>query len=46
MRLVWYIFFFHLCRVTELKSHANHFFSWSNQDSYGMAVILLVVVLS
>ena len=30
--------FFHLCRVTELKSHSNHFFSWFNQDFYGMAV--------
>jgi hypothetical protein len=31
--------FFHLCRVTELKSHSNHFFSWFNQDSYGVAVV-------
>jgi len=30
--------FFHLCRVTELKSHANHFFFWFNQHSYGMAL--------
>jgi len=37
----WFgVSFFHLCRVTELKSHANHFFLWFNQDSYGMAVIL------
>ena len=36
----WFgLFFFnHLCRVTELKSHSNHFFSWFNQASYGMAV--------
>jgi hypothetical protein len=31
--------FFHLCRVTELKNHSNHFFFCFNQDSYGMAVI-------
>src|SRR4029077_1690167 len=31
--------FFHLCRVTKLKSHANHFFCF-NRNSYGMAVIL------
>jgi hypothetical protein len=24
--------------VTELKSHANHFFFWFNQHSYGMAL--------
>jgi hypothetical protein len=30
--------FFHLCRVAELKSHANHFFFCFSQDSYGMAV--------
>ena len=30
--------FFHLCRVTELKNHSNHFFLRFNQDSYGMAV--------
>ena len=40
MRLVWCFFFFHLCRVTELKNHSNHFFLCFNQDSYGMAVIL------
>ena len=35
----WFgISFFHLRRVTELKSHANHFFLCFNQDSYGMAV--------
>src|SRR5205823_8534345 len=35
----WFgVSFFHLCRVTELKSHSNHFFSWFNQDSCGMAV--------
>src|SRR6516162_4440589 len=39
MRLVWCFFFFHLCRVTELKNHSNHFFLCFNQDSYGMAVI-------
>ena len=38
MRLVWCFFFFHLCRVTELKNHSNHFFLCFNQDSYGMAV--------
>jgi hypothetical protein len=25
--------FFHLCRVTELKNHSNHFFLCFNQDS-------------
>ena len=36
----WFgISFFHLRRVTELKSHANHFFLCFNQDSYGMAVV-------
>jgi hypothetical protein len=36
----WFgVSFFHLCRVTELKSHANHFFLWFNQDSYGMAMV-------
>jgi hypothetical protein len=30
--------FYHLCRVAELKSHANHFFFCSSQNSYGMAV--------
>src|SRR5215471_1283378 len=35
----WFgISFFHLRRVTELKSHANHFFLCFNQDSYGMAL--------
>src|SRR4029077_13195405 len=32
--------FFHLCRVTKLKSHANHFFLCFNRNSYGMAVKL------
>jgi hypothetical protein len=37
----WFgISFFHLRRVTELKSHANHFFSCSNPDSYGMALFI------
>jgi hypothetical protein len=37
----WFgVSFFHLCRVTELKSHANHFFLCFSQNSYGMAVIL------
>src|ERR1700752_570766 len=42
----WFgLFFFnHLCRVTELKSHSNHFFSWFNQASYGMAVIVLSAI--
>src|SRR6516225_6834133 len=36
----WFgISFFHLRRVTELKSHANHFFLCFNQDFYGMAVL-------
>ena len=36
----WFgISFLHLCRVTELKSHANHFFLCFNWKSYGMAVI-------
>ena len=35
----WFgVSFFHLCRVTELKNHSNHFFLCFNQDSYGMAV--------
>src|SRR6266404_1296584 len=35
----WFgVSFFHLCRVTKLKSHANHFFSCLNRNSYGMAV--------
>jgi hypothetical protein len=35
----WFgVSFFHLCRVAELKSHANHFFFCFSQDSYGMAV--------
>jgi hypothetical protein len=35
----WFgVSFFHLCRVTELKSHANHFFLCFSQNSYGMAV--------
>ena len=35
----WFgILFYHLCRVAELKSHANHFFSCFNQDSCGMPV--------
>jgi hypothetical protein len=29
---------FYLCRVAELKSHANHFFFCFSQISYGMAV--------
>src|SRR6516164_1210149 len=33
--------FFHLCRVTELKSHSNHFFLCFSQDSYGMAVFCI-----
>jgi hypothetical protein len=32
--------FYHLCRVTKLKSRANHFFLRSSQNSYGMAVII------
>jgi len=37
----WFgVSFFHLCRVTELKNHSNHFFLCFNQDSYGMAVKL------
>src|SRR6516164_2542449 len=31
--------FFHLCRVTELKNHSNHFFLCFNQDFYGTGVI-------
>ena len=35
----WFgISFFHLRRVTELKSHANHFFSALTKIPYGMAV--------
>ena len=44
MRLVWCFFFFHLCRVTELKNHSNHFFLCFNQDSYGMAVSWFPVI--
>jgi hypothetical protein len=40
----WFgVSFFHLCRVTELKNHSNHFFLCFNQDSYGMAVFRLTV---
>src|SRR6516165_5237258 len=40
----WFgVSFFHLCRVTELKNHSNHFFLCFNQDSYGMAVNLFGV---
>ena len=36
----WFGVLYHqLCRVAELKSHANHFFSCVNQNSYGMALI-------
>ena len=35
----WFgVSFYHLCRVTKLKSHANHFFLCFNRNSYGMAV--------
>jgi len=35
----WFgVLFYHLCRVAELKSHANHFFLCFSQKSYGMAV--------
>src|SRR6202011_3686793 len=30
--------FYHLCRVTKSKSHANHFFLCFNRNSYGMTV--------
>ena len=37
----WFgISFFHLRRVTELKSHANHFFLCFNQDFYGTGVTI------
>src|SRR5271170_4464431 len=33
----WFgVSFFHLCRVAELKSHANHFFLCFSQNFYGM----------
>src|SRR6516162_3439744 len=36
----WFgVSFFHLCRVTELKNHSNHFFLCFNQDFYGTGVI-------
>jgi hypothetical protein len=35
----WFgVSFDHLCRVAELKGHANHFFFCFSQNSYGMAV--------
>jgi hypothetical protein len=35
----WFgVSFYHLCRVAELKTHANHFFLCFSQNSYGMAV--------
>ena len=35
----WFgVSFFHLCRVTELKNHSNHFFLCFNQESYGTGV--------
>src|SRR6516164_7914818 len=35
----WFgVSFFHLCRVTELKNHSNHFFLCFNQDFYGTGV--------
>src|SRR6202011_2934437 len=33
--------FYHLCRVTKSKSHANHFFLCFNRSSYGMTVYLV-----
>ena len=42
----WFgVSFFHLCRVAELKSHANHFFLCSSQNFYGMAVQLICCTL-
>ena len=38
----WFgVSFFHLCRVTELKNHSNHFFLCFNQDFYGTGVNLI-----
>ncbi len=35
----WFgISFHHLCRVTELKNHSNHFSLCFNRNFYGMAV--------
>ena len=35
----WFgVSFYHLCRVAELKTHANHFFLCFSQNSCGMAV--------
>ncbi len=35
----WFgVLFYHLCRVAELKSHANDFFWCFNQNSHGTAV--------
>ena len=39
LRSGWFgVSFYHLCRVAELKSHANHFFFCFSQNSYGIAV--------
>src|ERR1700730_6077839 len=41
----WFaVSFYHLCRVTELKNHSNHFFLCSNRHAYGMAVRGLRVI--
>jgi hypothetical protein len=35
----WFgVSFYHLCRVTELKNHSNHFFLYFIRNAYGMAV--------
>jgi len=35
----WFgVSFYHLCRVTELKNHSNHFFLCFIRNAYGMAV--------
>jgi hypothetical protein len=42
----WFgVSFYHLCRVAELKTHANHFFLCFSQNSYGMAVIPIAFLL-
>src|ERR1700737_4130591 len=37
--------FYHLCRVTKSKSHANHFFLCFNRNSYGMTVEFFILLL-
>ena len=41
----WFgVLFYHLCRVAELKRHANHFFLCFHHNSYGMPVLKYVTI--